>query len=1307
MAQREYSVSVMKNEGEKKYVYLFGESVDKDIVGGKGEGLSTMVKAGIPVPPGFTISTEMCIEYLNKEGRVPTELNKQMLSALEGVEKATGKKFGDSHNPLLVSVRSGAKFSMPGMMDTILNLGLNDKVVEGLSQLTQDERFVYDAYRRFIQMFGNVAMGINKDIFEHILEFKKDELGIIQDVELDAAALKEIVQKYKAAYKEVTQEDFPQEPLRQLTFARDAVFRSWNTPRAITYRKREGIPDTLGTAVNVQAMVFGNLGTISGTGVGFTRDPATGERISYGEYLMNAQGEDVVAGIRTPQPIARLAEELPDVYRQLREITTSLEKYYHDVQDFEFTVENGKLWMLQTRRGKRTAPAALRIAVDMFEEGLITAEEAAMRLEPGQLDQLLHPTFDPQGKAEALILAQGIDASPGAAIGEVVFSAARAKELLDENPRAELILVRPETTPDDIVGITASQGILTSRGGKTSHAAVVARGWGKPCVTGTEQIVINEQEKCFSVGNQIIREGNWISIDGATGEVMLGKVKKAPSDIVRGLVDHDKEAQNSELYQYYIRFMALLKRKLGMWTNADYPKDTQAARALGAEGVGLVRTEHMFFEEKRVFLVQQMLLSAMLGNTTITDEAIKRILPLQKGDFKGIFESMDGLPVTIRLLDPPVHEFLPKVDEVEKVSQLASILNTPTEKLIQMIADLHEENPMLGHRGVRLLITTPAIARMQVQAIIEAAIEVSQEGVVVKPKIMVPLVACAEEFAAMRDIIREKAKEVISEKGVKLDYHIGAMIELGRAPLIADKLVTEGCEFFSFGTNDLTQTSYGYSRDDAEKMVIGSYIDKGILSRNPFVTVDFPSVGVLIALAKKLADTAGNPLSSPLLKRGDRGDSGRIDIGICGEHGGDPETITFLHMVGLDYASASPYRVPIGLLATAQAALRQEFELPLLNAEEAAERLTGVISSVRAWKGHVIRDEAEDRRLLDSFSLQPNCLRTKAGIQVQAIALVNTAGDAERAISLSIEQVNLDITSIILSNDNISGLIRKLIITGYATDDKSVINTITREIREALTRAMTELVGQGNFNAVSVTLLDTSLDAFLRFNPNEMEQVAQDYGISVEELEGTIGKYRENNPLLGERGVRLAMTRGKEIYQAQIEAIFDSLSDKGSPSLQINLPFVSDIGEITGLKSMISEIAEKSGGKAPAYTPGAVIAIPKAALIASDIATEVDTLIFNTTDLTQTTWGISWADASVSVTKEGFLSQYIEQGILANDPFEVLDVEGVGVLIADAITEAHKANPNLKFSAIGSQLGDATSISFLEWAGIDSFIVPL
>jgi len=887
--------SASKSKGGKKYVYYFGDGKAegngqmKDLLGGKGAGLAEMTNTGVPVPSGFTITTEVCNMFYKVGEKIPAEVTKLQVKNIERLEKSMGAKLGDPKNPLLVSVRSGSKFSMPGMMDTILNLGLNDETVHGLITKTKNERFAYDCYRRFIQMFGGVVLGMEKSDFEHILQSKKDELGVQLDTELKAEDLKDLILRYKKAVKEHTGKDFPQDARVQLDMARDAVFKSWMNPRAITYRKLNDIASNLGTAVNVQAMVFGNMGDDCATGVGFTRNPATGENKFYGEYLTNAQGEDVVAGIRTPQPIDKLENEMPAVYKQLRTITSKLEHHYRDIQDFEFTIQKGKLYMLQTRTGKRTTQAAVRIAVEMVKEGLIKKDEAVLRIDPAALDQLLHPIIDP--KAKVKVIAKGLPASPGAATGIAVFTADEAVKRSGD----KTILVRNETCPDDIHGMDAAQGILTARGGMTSHAAVVARGMGKCCVAGCEEIKVEEKARKFSVKDVVVKEGDWVTLNGTTGEVILGQVPT---------IEPTLSGEFGVLMEWADSF-----RKIGVRANADIPHDANVARGFGAEGIGLCRTEHMFFAEDRLPLMQAMIMAKTEGDRRA---ALAKLLPLQRSDFMGLFKEMKGYPVTIRLLDPPLHEFLPKREELMVEIAVLKVTGGDKEKIAQKekilarVEELHELNPMLGHRGCRLGIAYPEITEMQAQGIIEAACELKKEGMTVVPEIMIPLVGLLNELKDQKAIIKRIADETIKKYGIKIDYMIGTMIELPRAAVTADEIATEA-EFFSFGTNDLTQTTFGFSRDDVVKF-LNSYIDKGILEKDPFATLDQDGVGKLV----KMGVEKGRSVNK------------KLKIGICGEHGGDPASVEFCHRAGLNYVSCSPYRVPIARLAAAHGAIKEK-----------------------------------------------------------------------------------------------------------------------------------------------------------------------------------------------------------------------------------------------------------------------------------------------------------------------------------------------------------------------------------------------
>jgi len=878
----------------KKYVYFFDEGKGdmKSILGGKGAGLAEMTRIGFSVPQGFTITTEVCVEYYKNDKKYPQGLEEHIEENLRKLEQVSKKALGDAKNPLLVSVRSGAPISMPGMMDTVLNLGLNDVTIQGVVEKTKNERFAYDSYRRFMQMFGNVVLGIEHDKFEYLLEELKKELKVKLDTEIDCEGLKTLVERYKKLIKKETGEGFPQEPKVQLKMAVDAVFNSWNTKRAVTYRRINKISDDLGTAVNVQEMVFGNMGEDSGTGVGFTRNPSTGEKEYYGEYLLNAQGEDVVAGIRTPLPLSNLKNDLPEVYGELIKIVTLLEKHYRDVQDYEFTIEEGKLYLLQTRTGKRTAQAALKIAVDMVEEGIITKEEAILRVEPNQLNQLLHRRIDPKAKLE--VIAKGLPASPGAAYGKVVFTADEAEELGKEGER--VILVRTETTPDDIHGMVEAQGVLTSRGGMTSHAAVVARGMGKACVAGCSVLNINTKKEKVSVNDIALKKGDFITIDGGTGEVFLGKVPTI-------------EPKMSEEFETLLSWANKIKH-LGVYANADTPEDAKKARELGAEGIGLTRTEHMFMEQDRLPIVREMI---MADTKKRRAEALKKLLPMQKDDFLGILKAMEGLPVIIRLLDPPLHEFLPNLEDtlIEvntlKLKNIDSVELAKKEKLLAKIKSLHEMNPMLGLRGCRLGLLYPEIYEIQIEAIIEAAIELTKQGIKVKPEIMVPLISHANEFKPICKKARKIANEKIKSAGVKLEYKVGTMIELPRAALTADKIAEEA-EFFSFGTNDLTQTTFGISRDDAEGKFLLKYVDEKILEENPFEVLDREGVGRLVELGTNLGRKT-NP---------------DLEVGICGEHGGEPHSVEFCHSVGLNYVSCSPFRVPIARLAAAQAAIKEK-----------------------------------------------------------------------------------------------------------------------------------------------------------------------------------------------------------------------------------------------------------------------------------------------------------------------------------------------------------------------------------------------
>jgi pyruvate,orthophosphate dikinase len=898
--------------GAKKYVYFFGggkadgDRTMKDLLGGKGSGLAEMTNAGLPVPPGFTISTEACTLYYREGRKVPASVDKQMIDNLAKLEKEAGASLGDVKNPLLVSVRSGAKFSMPGMMDTILNLGLNDKTVEGLKARTSNGRFAFDSYRRFIQMFGNVVLEIPKDAFEKEFEAVKEKRKVHLDTELDEQALREVVQRYKDVVRKKSGRDFPQDPLAQLRGARDAVFRSWNNARAIEYRRIYEIPDSIGTAVNVQLMVFGNTGDRSATGVGFTRNPATGAKEFYGEFLVNAQGEDVVAGIRTPQPISELEKVMPKAYKQLRDITTRLEKHYKDVQDFEFTIQDDRLFMLQTRNGKRTGYAAVVIATDLVDEKLITPKDAVLQVDPESVSQLLAPVFEPKAWKALPVATKGLPASPGAASGQVVFTADDAVEWSRQGK--QVILVRKETVPDDIHGMFVAQGILTATGGMTSHAAVVGRQMGKPSIVGAGALEIEESARRFSVNGKKVKEGEYVSFDGLSGEVKIGQVATTPSEILQVVAGQMKPNQ-SAVYQRFEKLLSWADkyRRLGIRANADQPDQAETAYAFGARGIGLCRTEHMFFGEGRIPIVQRMILA---DNERDRRKALDELLPLQRGDFYGVFKAMHGTPVTIRTIDPPLHEFLPKREELMvDVATMEAKGETGKEldekrALLRRVEALHEFNPMLGHRGVRLGITYPEITEMQTRAIIEAACQLAKEGVKVVPEIMIPLVGHVKELRDQKAVVVRVADAVMKEQGVKVKYLVGTMIEVPRASVTADEIAQEA-EFFSFGTNDLTQLTFGFSRDDIGKF-LAFYQDKKILDKDPFATIDTVGVGQLVSTGVQ------------------KGRSVRADlkVGICGEHGGDPSSIHFFEKVGLDYVSASPYRIPVARLAAAQAALQ-------------------------------------------------------------------------------------------------------------------------------------------------------------------------------------------------------------------------------------------------------------------------------------------------------------------------------------------------------------------------------------------------
>lgn len=870
---------------ETKYVYSFSEGSKemKSLLGGKGANLAEMTKIGLPVPQGFTITTDACNDYYDNEKTIRAEIVAEIEKHLAELEELQGKKLGCTKNPLLVSVRSGAVFSMPGMMDTILNLGLNDNSVLGLADATQNERFAYDSYRRFIQMFSDVAMEVPKYKFENVLDRVKEEKGYKFDTDLTTEDLKGIVEEFKAIYKKEVKTDFPQNPKEQLMLAIEAVFRSWNNPRAIVYRKLNDISHKLGTAVNIQSMVFGNMGETSGTGVAFTRNPATGENKLFGEYLINAQGEDVVAGIRTPQDISTLQNVMPEIYDQFVKVTQILENHYKDMQDIEFTIENEKLFILQTRNGKRTAKAAINVAVDLVEAGIIDKKEAIMRVEPNQLDQLLHPTFEDKALKEATLLAKGLPASPGAACGKVYFNADDVVAAVEGGEK--VLLVRQETSPEDIEGMVKAEGILTARGGMTSHAAVVARGMGKCCVAGCGEIKVDEAAKEIRAGELTVKEGDFLSIDGSTGKVYLGEVKQSPVEVTGNF---------EKLMNWVDETKQMMVR-----TNADNPRDAKAAVEFGAEGIGLCRTEHMFFEEDRIPAVREMILSKDVEQR---EKALAKILPMQRQDFLEIFEVMEGKPVNIRLLDPPLHEFLPQDDET--IAELAASMGIDEAEIRKRIVDLEEFNPMLGHRGCRLAVTYPEICVMQARAIIEGAIEAINKGVEVHPEIMVPLVGEVNELKLIRGMIEETAEKVMEEKGIKVDYTVGTMIEIPRACLTADE-IAEVADFFSFGTNDLTQMGFGYSRDDAGKF-LGEYVEKEILEKDPFQVLDQKGIGKLVQMGAKLGRSV-----KPELK-----------LGICGEHGGEPSSVEFCYNTGLNYVSCSPYRVPIARLAAAQASIK-------------------------------------------------------------------------------------------------------------------------------------------------------------------------------------------------------------------------------------------------------------------------------------------------------------------------------------------------------------------------------------------------
>jgi len=897
---------------DKKWVYLFNElpqaeaymkgSWDgvRSLLGGKGANLAEMTRIGLPVPPFFTVTTEACNAYTAGGNKFPQGMWEQELEALKKVEEASGKKFGDPSNPLLVSCRSGAKFSMPGMMDTVLNIGLNDTTVKGMAQLTGNARFAYDSYRRLIQMFGSVVLGIADEAFEDPLEAYKHEKGFKADTDLTADDLKALVVKFKEVVKKEKGFDFPQEPIEQLKLATQAVFGSWMGKRAIDYRRAENIPDDLGTAVNIVTMVFGNMGWDSGTGVAFTRNPANGENKMYGDYLLNAQGEDVVAGIRNTEPIVKLGEALPEAYKQFMEITAKLEKHYKDMQDVEFTIERGRLWMLQTRNGKRTAAASVKIAVDMANEGLISREEALMRVTPKQVDAMLHPQFSEDSKKKAKkdgrFLASGVNASPGAAVGQVYFDADKAEQMAKEE-KQDVIMVRPFTKPDDVHGMLAAKGILTSEGGATSHAAVVARQFGVPCVVGASAVKINLEKREMKAGDVVVKEGEWISVDGSTGEAYVGKLDLTVPDL-------EKQTDLMTLLTW-----ADEASRLQVWANADYPRDARRARSYGAKGIGLCRTEHMFFEPERLPTVQKMILS---DNQKDQQDALDVLLPYQRSDFAGLFEAMDGLPVIIRLIDPPLHEFMPDEEKLfEEIVTMRVKGETKglaeKEKLLAGIRGLHESTPMMGLRGVRLSIYMPGIVEMQVRAIFEAASDCAKKGIVVKPEVMIPLTGTVNELKWIQPRLERIAKQVMQEKGVTFSYKFGTMIEIPRAAVTAAE-IAKLAEFFSFGTNDLTQMTFGYSRDDAERNFLVKYVEEGILEKNPFQTLDREGVGRLMSIA---------------VQEG-RKTRPELEVGICGEHGGDPDSIEFCHLVGNNYVSCSPFRVPVARLAAAQAAIKNK-----------------------------------------------------------------------------------------------------------------------------------------------------------------------------------------------------------------------------------------------------------------------------------------------------------------------------------------------------------------------------------------------
>jgi pyruvate,orthophosphate dikinase len=900
-----------------KYVYYFGDghaegnAKMKEILGGKGAGLAEMTNIGVPVPPGFTISTEVCTYFYEHGKSYPPELAGAVKENLATVEKSVGRTFGDREKPLLVSVRSGARASMPGMMDTILNLGLNDETTQGLAASSGDERFALDSYRRFIQMYSDVVLEIDKEHFEHELFALRDKVGAKTDADIPADSLRGLVETYKGIVREKGGKEFPQDVHEQLWGAIGAVFNSWNNQRAITYRKLNQIPDDWGTAVNVQSMVFGNMGSDCATGVAFTRDPSTGLRRFYGEYLPNAQGEDVVAGIRTPLPISRaqavegetsLEESMPEVYAQLEDVYKKLEGHYRDMQDIEFTIQSGKLYLLQTRTGKRTGFAAVKIACDMVDEQLIEPREAVSRVEANQIIQLLAPVFDAAEKEKALkggrLLGRGLPAGPGAAAGRIAFNAQRAVEMAENGP---VILVRIETSPEDIAGMHRAAGILTTRGGLTSHAAVVARGMGRPCIVGAGSVKVDyNRGEMRSEGHEPLEEGDWVSIDGSTGEIIAGQIATRPSEVIQVLLEESMKPEDSEVYRNFHRLLAWADeiRTLGVRTNADTPQDAKVARLFGASGIGLCRTEHMFFAEERILRVREMILAR---NEAGRRKALEQLLPFQKADFEGIFRELNGMPATIRLLDPPLHEFLPQSEA--QISAVARDMNWGFVELRQKVAQLHESNPMLGHRGCRLAITFPEIYEMQVRAIFEAACDVKKSGVDARPEVMIPLVGTVKELQILTEMVRRVAAETVKERGVDVPVIVGTMIEIPRAALIAEKL-GEVAEFFSFGTNDLTQMTFGYSRDDAGTF-LPEYVEKKVLPRDPFESIDQEGVGQLVRLGTEKG----------------RGANAKLKVGVCGEHGGDPESIRFFRTCGLDYVSCSPYRVPVARLAAAQAEL--------------------------------------------------------------------------------------------------------------------------------------------------------------------------------------------------------------------------------------------------------------------------------------------------------------------------------------------------------------------------------------------------